>query len=235
MTQPTRYISYGAGVGSTALLCYMIDEVRAGDIEVVFSNHGCDMPENYEYLAYVQKALDIEITQVKPDIGTREGNRFENLYDYFIFKQITPSIHIRSCTFKAKIEPFYKYAKRPSIVYMGITYDEKRRAKDSPKKYTKSVYPLVDAGISRMDALKIIEDAGLSIPQKSGCYFCPFQSKTQWRALYDNHRELFEKAVILETNAAKFRSYLLPNVSIVDLKKAYEEQTKLDDYIEVNR
>lgn len=221
------YLSYGAGVGSTALICYMLPQIRAGEIEVVYVNHGADLPENIAYVQYIKNTLNIPITEIKPDIGTKEGRHFDNLYDYYVYKRLCPSIHIRSCTTRAKIQPFNKYISRPATVYLGITYDEKHRAKPSPMKYRNSCYPLVDAGIGRTDAVRIIKDHNLAIPEKSSCYFCPFQTIKQWMKLYENHPDLFYRAVFLEKNCKKTDSYLMPSRSIAALEVELQEQTKL--------
>lgn len=43
-----EYLSYGGGVGSTGLLCYLLPRIRNGEIEVVFCDHGGDYPETYQ-------------------------------------------------------------------------------------------------------------------------------------------------------------------------------------------
>ena len=43
--------------------------------------------------------------------------------------------------------------------------------------------------------MDILEKAGVGLPayyswsKRSGCYFCPFQSKMTWLNLYENHPE----------------------------------------------
>jgi hypothetical protein len=69
--------------------------------------------------------------------------------------------------------------------------------------------PLVEAGIDRTECVRIIEAAGLDVPQKSGCYICPFQRASQWRRLWELHPDLFERAARLEEGArAKMRNKL---------------------------
>ncbi len=56
----------------------------------------------------------------------------------------------------------------------------------------------MDRGITRRDCIEIIEAEGLDVPQKSGCYICPFQRDSQWRELWRRHPELYERAAHLE-------------------------------------
>ncbi|HPI98137.1 MAG TPA: phosphoadenosine phosphosulfate reductase family protein, partial [Synergistales bacterium] len=58
------YLSYGGGVGSTALLLWMMD--KGWNFEAVFVNHGGDWPETYEYVEMINRDVK-PITEVIPD------------------------------------------------------------------------------------------------------------------------------------------------------------------------
>ena len=91
-------------------------------------------------------------------------------------------------------------------MYIGISYDEKHRAhkatrgyyRDRKAKGIKPVYPLVEWKITRYNCIKIIKEHGLKVPEKSGCWLCPFQSKKRLLWLRNKHPELFQKIVELE-------------------------------------
>lgn len=72
-------------------------------------------------------------------------------------------------------------------VIVGIAADETRRALPSPAKHYTIKYPLIELGLTRPDCRKIIAEAGLEIPWKSGCVTCPFQPAWQ----YWLHAELY--------------------------------------------
>lgn len=213
-----KVISYGGGVGSTALICHLLDEIE--QYEIVFVDHGADLPETYNYVQYIQDELGISVKPIKP------------IYDFLWDKGWCPSIHWRACTRNAKLTPFYHYVTGDAEVYLGITYDERRRAKQNKLKRIKSCYPLVDAEINRNSAIHLIEQTGVEVPCRSGCYFCPFQSRRQWRWLYDVHPDLFEKSVNLELNAQKRRKMtaLLSNGrKLSNLSVEFHEQLTLDE------
>jgi 3'-phosphoadenosine 5'-phosphosulfate sulfotransferase (PAPS reductase)/FAD synthetase len=48
-----RYLSFGGGVNSTALLLLMADEGM--EFETVFVNHGGDYPETYAYVELLRE------------------------------------------------------------------------------------------------------------------------------------------------------------------------------------
>lgn len=223
-----EYLSYGGGVGSTGLLCYLLPRIRNGEIEVVFCDHGGDYPETYQYVKYIQEALGIHITVLKIDI---EGKG--NLYEYFKHYEMIPLYRWRICTVASKIKPFNKYVQTPCISYQGITWDERKRAKPNKNPDIENKYPMVEAELTREDAISLIKKEGLDVPMRSGCWFCPFQGREQWRYLYEKHEDLFIKAVDLEENAQSRRknSRILPSGK--PLKMLYDEfkfQSKLDEF-----
>ena len=217
-----QYLSYGAGVGSTALLCHMLDDIRSGNVEVVFCDYGADWPETYDYVEYIQKTLKITITVLKVEIQGSKG-----LYNFYIDHNTIPFYRYRICTDKSKIRPFNKYIERPCNVFLGITWDERKRAKPNKTKTITSCYPFVEYRITRDRAIRIIENTGLKIPNKSGCYFCPFQGKAEWKRLFDEHNDLFIKAICLEDNA---NNRILPTGrSLQNLYDEFRFQSTLTD------
>lgn len=80
-------------------------------------------------------------------------------------------------------------------------------------------YPLIENEdvLIRSDIFRILRDSGVGVPRyyekveyevdgkkgsyarsRSGCFFCFFQQKIEWVWLYEQHRELFDKAVAYE-------------------------------------
>jgi hypothetical protein len=84
---------------------------------------------------------------------------------------------------------------------------------------TESVYPLLENEeiIIRDDVFRILEESGVGVPDyykkvdyvvgnkigsysrsRSGCFFCFYQQKIEWVWLYEQHPELFAKALEYE-------------------------------------
>jgi hypothetical protein len=121
-----------------------------------------------------------------------------SLYDYSLAERFVPVRIQRWCTDKFKIRPLYAYFERPCEVLIGIDSAEAHRARDSRDKAITNVFPLVERGIDRQGCIEIIEAHGLPVPPKSGCYFCPFQRRSQWVELNRSHPDLWCKAVALD-------------------------------------
>ncbi len=102
----------------------------------------------------------------------------------------------RSCTRDYKIDPIRrkvrellgiagKHSPKEPIVtqWIGISKDEASRMKPSREAWQSMRWPLIEAGMSRVDCLKWMERRGYPKPPKSSCIFCPYHSNEQWLAL----------------------------------------------------
>jgi hypothetical protein len=108
----------------------------------------------------------------------------------------------RNCTTEFKIRPIAKWIKANApgcTLGKGISTDEPHRATPSRESdgYT-SAYPLIELGYSRFDCLRLAVDAGLPLPPKSSCWFCPYKTTDQWITMRREHPDLFGKVAQLE-------------------------------------
>lgn len=112
----------------------------------------------------------------------------------------------RSCTADFKIHVIAKWQKQrgatkgnPATVGIGISIDEINRMRtESGIAWQVLDYPLIELRLTRQDCEWVIRQAGLPVPPKSSCYFCPFHTMPVWKAMQDNESELFRKSVELE-------------------------------------
>jgi hypothetical protein len=62
-------------------------------------------------------------------------------------------------------------------------------------------YPLLEWGFNRATCEQIIAQAGLPVPLKSACFFCPASKKPEIAWLYEHHPALLQRALEIERNA----------------------------------
>jgi hypothetical protein len=67
--------------------------------------------------------------------------------------------------------------------------------------YFRYWYPLMDWGYDRTRCQQVIAAAGLPVPMKSACWFCPASKKPEILWLREHHPELLERALAIERNA----------------------------------
>lgn len=214
-----RSISYGGGVQSTALLV-LAAEGRIDFHTFLMANVGEDS-ENPGTLVYVEEharpyAAEHSIELVVLDrIMQRTGEK-RTLHGQ-LTAEGSRSLSIpvrmsngapgtRSCTADFKIKVIGRELKRrgatkdtKATIGIGISVDEIQRANNRRcEPHEEIVYPLLDLGLRRTDCARIIRDAGLPVPPKSSCYFCPFHRPEAWHEQRRTEPELFEKSCQLE-------------------------------------
>jgi hypothetical protein len=129
----------------------------------------------------------------------------------------------RSCTSDFKIRVVGEWLKQngataeaPARVAVGISTDEYERATSRKvEPYELVEYPLLTLehrlaprGASRADCRAIIADAGLPIPGKSSCYFCPFHRPRVFAEMARREPVLFADCVLIEDTLNERRDLL---------------------------
>ncbi|GGZ42513.1 phosphoadenosine phosphosulfate reductase [Streptomyces rubiginosohelvolus] len=220
MTEAIRSaVSYGGGVQSTALLV-LAAQGRVDFRTFLMANVGDDSehPGTLRYLEEYAKpfAADHGIELAVLDRVMVRSGETRTLYGQ-LTKEGSRSIPIpvrmsngapgtRQCTAEFKIKVVGRELKRwgatkqhPATVGVGISLDEIHRAnKRRCEPHEEIVYPLLDLGLRRIDCVRIIREAGLPVPPKSSCWFCPFQRPETWHDMRRNEPDLFEKSCQLE-------------------------------------
>jgi len=201
--EPRHILSFGAGVNSVASMIILIRSGEPLD-EVVFADTGGEVPETYSYLRIAAAYLASHGIHLRI-VSNRVSGR--DLYANSWQRRVIPSVVWRWSTRDFKVRPIHRYYRSlgvPINQYVGIAYDEIERMKDSLVSFVVNLYPLVDRRMTRADCAKVIDEAGLPLPVKSGCFFCPFNSAGRWRWLHEKHPELYERALALEENSKHF-------------------------------
>ena len=194
-----QVISYGAGVNSTAMAIMLINQGWKG--QIVFSDTGTEWPETYCWMDYFEREWlrprGFEIIRIKGKPYHRLAGGI-SLIEYCETHHKIPMAAVRWCTMDYKVRALgYWCADNGNPEQLiGIAADEAHRMPDRKR-------PLVDAYITREGCYKIIEDEGLSVPRKSGCYICPFQRASGWKQLWKEHPDLFERAAKLEESTVR--------------------------------
>jgi len=112
---------------------------------------------------------------------------------------------------------------------------------------TETTFPLLenDEVLVRDDIFKILEESGVGVPayynkiefevngkkgeyarSRSGCFFCFFQQKIEWVWLYEQHRDLYKKAMAYEKDGYTWGQHesleeLIQPKRIIAIKEEY--------------
>ena len=215
-------VPVSGGKDSSALAVYLRQRNPEIHFEYVFSDTGVELPETYDYLDRLENVLGIEIHRVSAldlfDVAEKHGRTAFDIALYEHFAGFLPSPRARWCTRIMKIAPFERFVGTDrAYSYIGIRADENRSgylgngtagAKPvviSERPNITPVYPYRDDGIDLAEVGRILDSAGLGLPEyyewrsRSGCYFCFYQQIGEWQGLKERHPELYEKSKSYET------------------------------------
>jgi hypothetical protein len=216
------YLSFGAGVQSTALLIMSnlgYHDCPRADV-AIFADTGDEPSWVYENVDRMKKWSGIPVETVvqghlSADIISRhagESPRFAAIPAFTLDGAGREAILRRQCTREYKIQPIERKVRElcglkkgerakgviKATALIGISLDEATRMKPSRTPWVHNRYPLVEGGLRRHDCLNITASAGMPIPRKSSCVFCPYHSDNYWRQLQTEWPEEWERACGLD-------------------------------------
>lgn len=223
--EPARLsvISYGGGVQSTALL--VLAATGRLDVDAALMANVGDDSEHPATLEYVRNvaipwAAERGVTVHMLDRMVKHRGTAEEVHETLWQRLTRPesrSLPIpvrmsngapgtRSCTADFKIRVVGRWLKEhgasagnPATVNIGISVDEIQRANTRRvEPHERIAYPLLDLGMRRTDCARLIQEAGLPVPPKSSCFFCPFHRPSVWQTMRAEEPELFERSAQLE-------------------------------------
>jgi hypothetical protein len=208
-----RVISYGGGVQSTAMIV-LATQGRIPDVDAcLFANVGDDS-EHPLTLCYVREVMTPWATERGLPVHELRHHRWtvyrkatETLGGVIPIRGENGAPMKRGCTQDFKVQVMERWLKErgatvddPAESCIGISTDEYQRAGKPARPGSVQVrrYPLLELGISRDDCVTLIRAAGLPVPPKSSCWFCPFHRPHVWAEMRRDEPELFGKAVEME-------------------------------------
>ena len=117
----------------------------------------------------------------------------------------------RTCTADFKIQPIIKKTKELASIkrgqkertvtqWIGISWDEMQRMKDSRYPWVGNRFPLIEMQMTRRDCKDWMRKKGYPEPPRSACYYCPFHGFKEWKDLRDKDPDAFKDAVDFDKN-----------------------------------
>jgi hypothetical protein len=193
---------------------------------ILFADTGGEKPATYDFVAAFRDWLakhDLKLTVIAYSAKMESplgidfacGSAHASLEDECHNNGTLPSkaFGFGGCSQKWKRYPMDKFVQQfgPAIQAweegrkvqrcIGIHAGETKRGKiPDDNKFTYR-FPLKEWGWVQDQCESVIVDAGLPIPPKSACFFCPAMRKVEVLALAKDHPDLFQRAVDMERNA----------------------------------
>ena len=218
----TRFVSLGAGVQSTVLLL-MGEQGAFGDPPdaAIFADTGWEPVQVYAHLDWLESQTSIPIHRVTGGSSlyddtlsgvTHDGSKYCGIPAFMLNKNGKKGQSNRQCTSNYKVLPIHRKARELVGVgprshapagmieqWVGISKDEIHRMKSSRVQYITSRWPLIEAGMSRLDCLAWFQEKYPGRPLvKSSCIGCPYHSDKQWLELSRADPEGMQRTIELD-------------------------------------
>lgn len=224
-----KLVTYGGGVNTIAMLL-LLHKLRITPRAIVMSDPGHEWPETIQYRDAVMRPFlrrigfpDIVVVTREQEAAHRPRSvHVGTLGDECMHKRMLPSVAYpphKKCSLKYKRDPQLWWTERQAWAHkefsegqkivkcIGFDAEEDHRIKPSFSDAGEALlfvpwYPLWDAGLDRAGCRQLIIAAGLPVPRKSACVFCPNNDLADWRDLREQHPRLFDYAVQMSERAA---------------------------------
>lgn len=225
----------GLGVNSTAMVIGMVQKREAIDL-LLFADTGGERPRTYHYRDLLNAWLHArDYAQIITVYPRNEDEQIITLEQDCFDRGSLPSIVFgwRSCSERFKQRAQKKYVKQwatswPVMNLLGFDADEPHRAKSSPDDDYVNRFPLLEWNWGRDECEQAIIRAGLPLPGKSSCFFCPSSTKADVQQLKREYPELLDRAIAMERKALP----ILTDVKGLGRHWSWEDLTKQVDFFD---
>ena len=218
-----RVLSLGAGVQSSTLLM-MADRGEIGPRPdfAVYANVKSESKRVQSWLDWLEGQVSIPIVRVSR--GSLRENLLSDAEGRFVsvpfFTNANGEVGMgrRQCTREFKIEAIESAIKHalglkprqrgPKHIaveqWIGISFDERQRMKESRLRYVRHRFPLVECRLTRGHCLEWwdLNFPGIR-PPRSACTFCPFREDAEWIDMRDNDPESFADACLVDLSVRR--------------------------------
>jgi hypothetical protein len=215
-------VAHGMGVDSVAMCLGLHQRGIRPDL-ILHADTGGEHPETYAYIPECRRWLasvgfpDLTIVRFKPVVNGKRGS-YADLYGNCLACRMLPSLAYggrRGCSQKFKRGPQDAFVNHwgPAIEWWAtggkcvkwIGYDAgpkdiRRPAIPEDAKYVYA-YPLQTWGWDRERCIEEILRAGVKLPRKSACFFCPAAKPWEIAELVAYYPELADRIILMETTA----------------------------------
>lgn len=210
-------VALSGGKDSTAMALRLVEIEPETHFRFICTPTGNELPDMIDHWATLKERLgNLSIITGGQSLGSliKKWNALPN------WRQ-------RWCTRVLKIEPFRQYIATvaPAVVYVGIRADEEDREGVQYEGDIEVRFPLVEWGWGLADVQDYLSCKGITIPERTDCAACFFQTLGEWYALWKNHPEKYKQAEDWEeTTGYTFRSPSRDTqpASLAALRKKFE-------------
>lgn len=247
-----NFLSLGAGVQSSTLaLMAAHGEIGPMPDAAIFADTQAEPESVYRWLDWLEEQLPYPVRRVTGGNLTEESLRVRtsaksgltylghNVPAYTVNSDGSAGNYRRQCTDKHKITPLVREVDvlrgdDEATVWIGISWDEIQRMKDSRRKGVQHRWPLIELKMTRQKCMEWMKAHGYPSPPRSACTYCPYHSNREWRRLRDEDAQSWQDAIQYEKRlqAAAAQVPRLDGVPYLHPQRVPLDQVDLRDPLE---
>jgi 3'-phosphoadenosine 5'-phosphosulfate sulfotransferase (PAPS reductase)/FAD synthetase len=222
MAEQSHIVALSGGKDSTAM-ALRLAEVEPQEYSYAITPTGDELPEMFDHWKKLEVLLGQRLTVLT------SGYSLSGLIRK---KKALPNWRMRFCTPVLKIQPFNAHLmeNRPAVSYVGLRADEpadvRRGAVFGNVEGITQRFPLREWGWTINDVWAYLDAQGVTIPARTDCARCFFQTLGEWWWLWKEHLEEYLDAEAEEEETGHtFRSPQRDSwpTSLVDLRREFEK------------
>lgn len=229
-----RVLSLGGGRQSSGLAALAVQgKIKMPDV-VLFADTGAEMPSTLEAVKIIfekMSALGVACETVSNGSILDDARGLGSPPWYVQNDKGQRGMLLRQCTDIYKITPLHRRIRQlagclpkqklraQQYAMLGISIEEAGRARVANEPWLTLEYPLIELGMTGMDAaIECLKVFGF-VPEKSSCFCCPYTRVETWNERRAEDPELFQKAVevdrrlgeLVGKGGLKARPYIHPS------------------------
>lgn len=188
-------VALSGGKDSTAMALWLVEN-EPRDYTFICTPTGNELPVMFQHWAMLRERLGGKFIPIM-------GGTLQGLIEK---QQALPNWRQRWCTRMLKIEPYAAWLMQQSekyariVSYVGLRADEEEREGGDYSKVpgVESRFPLREIGWGIADVISYLDSKGVSIPERTDCAWCFYQTLGEWWILWREHPELYAQGEALE-------------------------------------
>lgn len=188
---------FSCGAASAVATKLTLAKYGHGRVVITYSDTGSEHPDNHRFLRDCEKWFDQSITVMRSE-------KYADTWDVWERERFIAGVAGAPCTGLLKRAPTYDFQQPGDVLVFGYTVEEKARAESFRRQNFEQAFetPLIDAGLSKVDCLAMIERAGIELPamyrlgyHNNNCVRCP---RTEDKTIRRDFPETFERMAALQ-------------------------------------
>ena len=185
-------VGLSGGKDSTALALRLV-EMEPRPYTYICNETGDELPDMVQHWALLETALGPLVR-----VTARDDDGLPLTLNAAIDREgMLPNFRARWCTRVLKIEPTLELLPQvaPAVLYVGIRADEPDREGMTGQPDGVTVrYPLREWGWGEPDVWRYLDAQGVTIPPRTDCARCFYQTIWEWRELWRNYPDIYADA-----------------------------------------